>query len=142
MYRVISAAVITLTLISSGLALTQNSSSGSVGYGPGTDARLSLGRPGVDEAFLEDEMNIVSAESEWSEIASAKGTNPDVKALANETVTEDTPVAARLVSEAKASRVKVPDGVSGKFKKESEKLNSLRPGLRQGIRQCIDQGAP
>ena len=85
----------------------------------------NAGKPGGDESYIEQEMNIVSAEIEWSQIAASKGTNPDVKALANETVTEDAPVAGRLIAEAKAAKVAVPNGLSGKYKKESEKLNSL-----------------
>jgi putative membrane protein len=94
-------------------------------FQPQYDPRMNLGNPGQDEDFLKSAMNTTSAEIEWSKIASAKAANPEVKALANQTVTEAMPVAGRLVAEAKAAKVKVPDGVSGKYKKESDKLNGL-----------------
>jgi len=94
-------------------------------FQPQYDPNKTLGNPGQDEDFLKAAMNYTSAEIEWSKIASARSTNPSVKALAAQTIQEEGPVAGQLVAEAKASRIKVPDGLSGKYKKESEKLNSL-----------------
>lgn len=105
--------------------MAQTSSSGEAGYAPGVDPHLTLGHLGQDETFVTDGMNNVSAEIEWSRIAYARTTNPEVKALADETVREDMPVAARLAAEAKVAGYKIPDGVTGKHKKESEKLGGL-----------------
>ncbi len=91
------------------------------------DPRYSsnAGAPGHEEAFLQSAMNYTSAEIEWSRIASAKSTNPDVKALAAQTIQENGPVAGRLVAEAKQMGEKIPDGLSGKYKKQSDKLSGL-----------------
>jgi putative membrane protein len=94
---------------------------GSAAYDP----EKTLGAPGQDEDFLKNAMNNTSAEIEWSKIAQQKTSNADVKALAGQTVDDEMPVASRLVGEAKALNVKPPNGLSGKQKKESDKLNGL-----------------
>jgi predicted outer membrane protein len=98
---------------------------GNGAYGTASNPNMTMGNPNQDYDFVEKSMNIVSAEMEWSKIAQAKTGNENVKTLANQTVTEDTPVAQRLVTEAKGDKIKVPDSLSGKYKKESDKLNSL-----------------
>lgn len=89
------------------------------------DPHNTLGGPGGDYDFLEKLMDIVSAEIEWSQIAHARTTNDSVKTLSRQTVAEDIPVAQRLVTEAKAKHIKIPNGLTDKYKKESVKLNGL-----------------
>lgn len=84
-----------------------------------------MGDPGQDYDFIKASLNIVNAEIEWSNIAHAKTTNDDVKTLSRQTTSEATSVAERLTAEAKARKIKLPDGLTGKYKKEVEKLNAL-----------------
>jgi putative membrane protein len=92
---------------------------------PQYDPNLNLGKPGQDQDFLEAAMKQSNAEIEWSKIAAQKSANPDVKALANDIVSDEMPVAARLVAEAKSFKLKVPTALGGKEKKTSDKLNGL-----------------
>jgi putative membrane protein len=94
-------------------------------FAPQYDPDKTLGKPGQDQDFLEAAMKQSNAEIEWSKIAAQKSANPDVKALANDVISDEMPVAARLVAEAKSFKVKVPNGLGGKEKKTSDKLNSL-----------------
>jgi len=94
-------------------------------FQPQYDPHLNLGNPGQDEDFLQSSMKYTTAEVEWSKIAVQKSSNPDVKALATETVNDETTIAGLLVSEAKSRKMKVPSGTSGKEKKTSDKLNGL-----------------
>jgi putative membrane protein len=94
-------------------------------YAAGNDPHMTMGSPSQDYDFVKNSMNVVSAEVEWSKIANAKATNDNVKTLANETITQDNTVASRLVTEAQAQKIQVPNGLSGKYKKEADKLNGL-----------------
>ncbi len=94
-------------------------------FAPAYDPNMNLGDPGQDNSFLEHGMQYTSAEIEWSRIAASKSTNPDVKALAAEVSQDELPLAQRYAAEAKSLKVKVPNGLSGKEKKESDKLNGL-----------------
>lgn len=124
MTRFLAGTVMCTVLTCSASVLAQ--SQGAYGeYAIANNPHMTLGNPAQDSDFVKNSMNTVGAEIEWSKIAEAKSANPDVKALANETVAEDTPVAERLVAEAKMEKAKIPDGLNGKYKKEAEKLNSL-----------------
>jgi len=92
---------------------------------PEYDPTKANGTPGQDDDFLQNAMNQTSAEIEWSKIAAQKSTNPDVKALASETVDNETSAAQHEVSLARALSVKPPNGLSGKEKKESDKLRTM-----------------
>ncbi len=94
-------------------------------FTPQYDPNKTLGNPGQDQDFLEAAMKYSTAEVEWSKIAIAKSADTDVRALANDVVSEELPIAGQLVAQAKSFKLKVPDGTKGKEKKISDKLNSL-----------------
>ena len=99
--------------------------SGAGAYGAGNDPRGTLGNPGTDENFLEHGLQYTMAEIEWSKIAAQKSNNADVKAVADTTVSQALPETQYMVAAAKYRKAKIPEGVTGKQKKESEKLNGL-----------------